>query len=565
MIAAFETSRLAITLIDSMRNELNEPGSKQDMMNRVSADYAGAIDLAYLLHERTADPAYLSVAFEISEKGKAVLLLHRFRFDEARHFGGVSGSLLDREARLQGDLRYYEEKIFAEARRAAPDSLRIAHWQALVHDYKRQRWSLLDSLSAAHPAYHRLMYETRVATVDSVRAMLPKDGAWIQYVAADSFLYAFGISRTELRMARMPYAPGRLLAFVESLERPGQAYDASQFGEWSREAYALYEQLLAPVLPADAGPLTIVPDGVIAFLPFETLLKEAVPAAPPGYRSLPYLLRDHAISYDYAATLHARTGRASAPGVKKSLLGFAPAFSTGWVMAGDAGSPESEDFFDLRYNRAEIEYIHSLTGGKLFREAEASEWNFRQHAAHFQVLHLATHAYTNDDNPWLSGLAFAPDSDPDTDGFLHVYEICRMHIPAQLAVLSACNTGRGALSPGDGVMSLAWAFKYAGCPSIVMSQWQGDDAATQEIMGGFYRHLKAGETTVEALRQAKLEYLGSSARNHPFYWSSFVYLGKDVIIEWARPWYRSPLYGGLAVLLALVLGGGILFWRRSAA
>jgi CHAT domain-containing protein len=126
-----------------------------------------------------------------------------------------------------------------------------------------------------------------------------------------------------------------------------------------------------------------------------------------------------------------------------------------------------------------------------------------------------------------SRLLFAPQRDTVEDGLLHAYELYNLRLPADLAVLSACNTGFGRLQAGEGVMSLAHAFRYAGCRSIVMSLWPAEDESTAFIVERFYAHLAGGLPKDEALRLARLDYLDQAdpLRAHPYYWTHLVAMG----------------------------------------
>ncbi|MEL7006350.1 MAG: CHAT domain-containing protein, partial [Bacteroidota bacterium] len=119
------------------------------------------------------------------------------------------------------------------------------------------------------------------------------------------------------------------------------------------------------------------------------------------------------------------------------------------------------------------------------------------------------------------------DYDSLEDGMLHTFELFNMNLSAELAVLSACNTGIGKLQKGEGVMSLGRAFSYAGCPSIVMSHWSVDDRSTSELMSLFYKNLSEGKSKDLSLKQAKKEFLNNTdeLRTHPLYWAGFVVLG----------------------------------------
>ena len=96
---------------------------------------------------------------------------------------------------------------------------------------------------------------------------------------------------------------------------------------------------------------------------------------------------------------------------------------------------------------------------------------------------------------------------------------------SDLAVLSACETGRGRVGAGEGIIGLSWAFFVAGCPTTVVSQWKVESASTTELMLAFHRNLKKGQSKAAALRAAALRLLDDSRYRHPFYWAAFVVVG----------------------------------------
>jgi CHAT domain-containing protein len=108
---------------------------------------------------------------------------------------------------------------------------------------------------------------------------------------------------------------------------------------------------------------------------------------------------------------------------------------------------------------------------------------------------------------------------------LEAREVLDLELNADLVVLSACETARGQLSRGEGVLGMSWAFFVAGCPSTIVSQWKVTDVSTAQLMAVFYRNLKAGKGKAESLRQAQLSLLCSRPYQHPFYWSLFILIG----------------------------------------
>jgi CHAT domain-containing protein len=160
-------------------------------------------------------------------------------------------------------------------------------------------------------------------------------------------------------------------------------------------------------------------------------------------------------------------------------------------------------------------------------------------------------------------LIFSPtDTQTQEDGFLHAYELYDTRLNAELAVLSACNTGSGRVVKGEGVLSLSRAFKYAGCPNIAMSLWKADDNATHEIMIHFFKGLRTGMGKTEALRDAQLAYLAehTGPQAHPYYWATFVMIGDDSPLSGLNsaglPWWGwGPDHWGA--------GNARIFWQKT--
>lgn len=166
---------------------------------------------------------------------------------------------------------------------------------------------------------------------------------------------------------------------------------------------------------------------------------------------------------------------------------------------------------------------------RVFIGAEASEARLKSEAANAGILHFATHGILNDAAPMYSHLALAA-GDKTEDGLLEAWELLQMNLNANLAVLSACETARGKIGAGEGVIGLSWALFVAGVPSTLVSQWKVESSSTRDLMVGFHRHLKGavnkpGAPKSEALRQSVLSLLKKPATNHPFYWAGFVLVG----------------------------------------
>ena len=163
--------------------------------------------------------------------------------------------------------------------------------------------------------------------------------------------------------------------------------------------------------------------------------------------------------------------------------------------------------------------------------AEASEPGFAAalgREKRWRAAHFACHGLVKPEKPTLSSLALARAG--DSDGFLTCLEVLRMQIPADLAVLSACETAKGEIVQGEGIVGLTRAFMYAGAPRVLCSLWKVDDEATKALMVKFYelwnpKDGKPGLPTAEALKQAQ-EFVKSQKKwEHPYYWAAWVLWG----------------------------------------
>ncbi|MCG8390278.1 MAG: CHAT domain-containing protein, partial [Cytophagales bacterium] len=201
----------------------------------------------------------------------------------------------------------------------------------------------------------------------------------------------------------------------------------------------------------------------------------------------------------------------------------------------------------LLFSEQEIE---QLEGIKLTRE-QGTKSNFLKYKDEVSVIHLATHAIVNNEDPSRSFIAFFPDKAEENNYKLFAHELYNTTMSqTQLAFLSACETAQGKLVSGEGIMSLSRAFAYAGCPNMITSLWKAEDHTTAFISQRFYHHLKNGLEFSKALRQAKIDLLQSPqyAQFHsPSYWSHLVFVGSPSAHSNTQPAWVYVL-----VLLALV-------------
>jgi CHAT domain-containing protein len=188
------------------------------------------------------------------------------------------------------------------------------------------------------------------------------------------------------------------------------------------------------------------------------------------------------------------------------------------------------------------EQIKSIRHSESLIEERASESNYKDKSKDYRIIHFGTHGLLNEKSPLFSKLVLVKDS--IEDGYLHIYEIYGQNLNAELAVLSACNSGKGKVESSDGIVSLTQAFTHAGCPSVLMTLWEVDEKSTSEILALFYDNLQNGQRKSEALRNAKLSFLENASFQYqdPYYWAGLVVIGNDTPIFTASSSYFEVLF-----------------------
>jgi CHAT domain-containing protein len=211
----------------------------------------------------------------------------------------------------------------------------------------------------------------------------------------------------------------------------------------------------------------------------------------------------------------------------------------------------------IKGTREEINLISSYFSTRKFFDERATESVFKEKAGDYSLLHLAMHTIIDDQNPLYSKLVFTITPEPaNEDGFLNTYELFNLEMQGELAVLSACNTGTGKLERGEGIISLARGFFYAGIPSVVMTLWEVEDHSSAELMGLFYKYLQKGLPKDVALQSAKIEYLDKAGKlqSHPYFWAGFVNIGSSSpIVKDRMATYKILLFTGIAIIILLLV------------
>ncbi|MEL7531374.1 MAG: CHAT domain-containing tetratricopeptide repeat protein [Bacteroidota bacterium] len=541
---AWQSLQLAVALIDSMRLSFRSHGAKALLHEKIFPVYDAAISLAWANYQTSQAPYWLEQAFQLSERNKSMILFESLRDHQARRFGGIPDSILQQERRISLDLALVEKELFElESNEDEGKNAKRAELLELRATYD----AFISQLEKNYPAYFSLKYAPNsVAVADIQNQLRGKQQAWLSYFVGEEKSYAFVIQAAKaywVEIGESKAISAQIRALIEAL----QIDELQSEAPLSQLSHQLYTQLIKPLgeLPLE---LVIIPDGILGYVPFDLLLREA-PLPNSGYKNWPYLLHDHQLSYAYSGTLHLKqVQRQNRPKLQTKVLAFAPSFPK---LESVQYAASRRQLAPLAHNQSEVSQLSRYFASQTYLDADASEAEFKQNAPSYDIIHIASHALVNDKNPLYSHINFTPGADSLEDGVLELAELFNLRLKAEMVVLSACETGLGKLQQGEGIVSLARGMSYAGANSVLTTLWQVNDAATADIMQRFYAELDQGKSKDAALRNAKIAYLKESDQigAHPFYWAAYVPIGD------MRPLPQSNL---LRLLLGLGLGIGLL-------
>jgi CHAT domain-containing protein len=356
----------------------------------------------------------------------------------------------------------------------------------------------------------------------------------LEYVLADSIIYVFAISNQSYHLSTISNDIERIVSEINKLRLSFEnvsllSFNENNIEEFKVSSYYLYSSLIKPIKShIRSNRLIIIPDAEINYLSFDMIISDTINNSE-NFRELNYLLNQYIISYAGSAKFLIDGQNNLTHTNNPKVLAFAPTYGDKQIVQQIKNIGLRESLYPLLHVEKEVQNITGIIEGQKLSGFEATESAFKNKAHNFDIVHLAMHTIIDDSDPMYSKLVFYINNDTVDDGFLHAYELYNLKLNSQLAVLSACNTGLGKLEKGEGVISIARAFFYAGVPSIVMTLWPVEDQQGPVIMTSFYKNLKNGQPKDFALNNAKKEYLLNSSKlnSHPYFWASYVVIGNN--------------------------------------
>jgi len=560
----------AVTELEDVRAAVVSQDLRASYVAARQEAYLLNVDILMRLDQRFPSNGFDARALETSERARARSLLEMLveaRVD-IRH--GVDPQLVSRERQLSQLLQTKSERMLqlldGSAGRQQADA-----FNKEIAELENEYQQVQAEIRKNSPEFASIT-QPQPLNASAIQALLDDDTLLVEYSLAPERSYAWAVTPSSLQTYELP---GR-----DEIERSARevyelvtARSTSKKGESARqkqERIARADAQLPVAIqrlsrlvtkPLQGKPkqkrIVVVADGALQYVPFAMLTLSA-----PGAAYHPLVLDYEIVNVPSASVLaiQRQTAAQRKPAPKGVAVIADPVFSIRDARVKSAKNKPAEEYVGdvavatrllqhlgddsgtsgatrtiprLPFTASEAKAIESAAAG--FSNLSAVDFKasrstvLSSNLSEYRYVHFATHGYLDSERPDLSALVLSlvDENGNAQEGFLRAHEIYNLNLPAELVVLSACETGLGKDIRGEGLVGLTRGFMYAGASRVAVSLWSVSDKATSELMHDFYQAmLKRGESPAAALRAAQVQLLKQKAWSSPYYWAPFVLQGE---------------------------------------
>jgi CHAT domain-containing protein len=553
LATALKQINSALGVIENIRQDLLSPNLRSRFFSTKQNYYELKVNILMELHQQDSTKGYDAQAFNASERSRARTLLELLNESNANIRQGVDLKVIEQENAIK-DKVVSLDKQWSELAGKNPTEKQREFFEQERKRLLGQYQTVQDSIRAKSPKYAALKYPQPLTLVQVQQQLLDLDTTLLQYSLGKDKSYLWVVSRDGFQSHVLP-SEKEIEAQVKSwrsalLDKP----DASEAldGPASRLGRLLLEPAAAAL--KSRRRVIVVPDGALTYAPFAALRLEGKPLVEshtllqlpssstlalirsqtaqrlPAPRGLAMVADPIFSGDDPRITTPARTSQAAPTDLASLNLQRA---SRTLPRQRSAGSGAADALPRLPGTRREAERILPLFPGNqtlLALDSQASLALLQSPSMKdYRYVHLATHGVFNTAEPALSGviLSLVDQQGRAVNGFLRLNEIYNLNLPAELVVLSACETGLGEQIRGEGMVGLTRGFLYAGSRRLLVSLWKVDDDATAALMTRFYQGLLQDKLSpAQALRAAQNHLRTNTNWDSPYFWSGFVLQGE---------------------------------------
>ena len=537
-------------LSDDFRKQFIDSYTKSVLIQNNSEVFRQNIGIYNELYATHRDKSFLKAAFENAEYNRTALIRDMLDHNISK-FSGVEDSIISKENTLRKNVSELNQSYLED-----PDADMV---KQDLFQAKEELNKYLETISEQYPNYYKARFDNKIIQLDEVQSKLGEDQTIIEYMYDDTAYYAIILDPESMEM----HYVGNRKVLDNQIKSWRHAIESQESNDLNALSYNLYEQLVGSFKSfINGGNLIIVPSGSLYYLNFEAL------SVSPDRSE--FLIRDYNISYALSVNLLFNDQVKSVEPNEGIALAIAPGFEDE-IKGKYEEALDSLEFLDEEFLHTVrqpwsvrlAEKLQSEYRNKLYTGLNASESSIKSDIYKGNIIYFGTHAISNPQDPMRSKLVLAKEVGPQSeDGYLHAYEIYGLSLNADLAVLSACESGIGQLKEGEGMISLAYSLNFAGCPSTVMSLWKVDEKTNTWITDAFFDNIAEGMSKSEALRKAKLDFLEQADPivKHPYFWSGMILMGQDGRVHLkARNALLPYIFTGL-ILLVVIIG---IYLRRK--
>ena len=459
-------------------------------------------------------------AFSFAEENKSNLLVKSINNLNAKSYANIPSEWSEKEIELKGKISFLKKHLYDLKNDSLSNPISISEYENIILENELKLSSLLDSIELLNPDYYNMKYDIETLNIHDIKSSIDSKTAFIEYFIGEDQAYCFTITSDTTYVRNISE-----INYINLVQK----YYTSITNKYSDKitldslSLQLRNLLLDPNLELNhpnIDNLLIVPDDNLSNIPFEYFLNEIDSQNNQNY----------IVQYQYSGRLWKMLKQKIITEKTLDLVGYAYNSDNLEYLAdrschnlstGNLLCSEKEIQNICHTLGVENTYINLSNSIDLFKKAQSAK-----------ILHLATHACLDHENPEYSRIYFH-------DGEVTNIDLQLKNINAELAVLSACESGLGELLKGEGAMSISKGFFHAGCKSTLVSLWPVDDCSTAEFMTLFYTFLKAGDPKDVALFKTKQKYQETAhpSRTHPYYWAGFILIGDN------SPVFEASFYG----------------------
>lgn len=467
------------------------------------------------------------------EKNKAILLLEDITNEQAKENAKLPSKLASREYQLKQNIYLSENKLNTLDNISKDSILKV---KKEIYQHKRSYEVFVDSLNISYPEYAINKQKVEVLPYSNfTRNFISDKEVVLQYILNED--QGYGILHAKGKSIFFELLnPKELIRDIHIANHQVTTWfkDQDELRTYHKIAHHIFNQLIPENVYSliKEKNVTIIPDYALQQLSFETLITSK--------QEHSYLIKDTEIRYAYSMSyLDQNKNKNRNP--ELNFLGVAPI------------DFNIDNLNPLIHSKKEVTTISDIVSGDILLKEKSLKDSVVNNFDKYNILHLSTHADVGTiKNPWI---AFR-------DQKMTLQEIYASKNQSEMVVLSACKTSLGKVNKGEGVMSLARGFFYAGTNSVVSSLWSVNDKANQELMIDFYKNIDKGFTKSSALRNAKLHYINThdGSELSPFYWGSLILIGNNTPISLDQNSFKPYT---VFILLILVIGATCLYFFKK--